>query len=107
MSEKVKLLEISEPGYHEALTLRGRGNPYQAEDLRQALRQAVTLSPRPTLDLSGLQECDTVTLQLLLAADKTAAGEGKPMVWGKLPDCVTSLAQRLGIGLKPEVQVEV
>jgi len=61
------------------LRIEGDMTIYRAAELRELLVEALQ-DPQPlALDLSGVTECDSAGLQLLLAAHATAAERGQPL----------------------------
>jgi anti-anti-sigma regulatory factor len=67
--------------------------------LKSALCQYVLNEPKLDLDLSAVDSCDAAGLQLLLAAEKTAAHLGKPYSLQSVSDAVTQSAAALGLTL--------
>ena len=54
------------------LHIAGECNIYRADELKQALLAALVDTPALDIDLSGVTEIDTVGIQLLMLAKKTA-----------------------------------
>jgi len=77
----------------------------RVEELRPQLLALLEM-PAPSLDLGGLTGCDTAGLQLLLAARRSAASDGKALALVNPPACLARLANTLGLASAfPEVQV--
>lgn len=60
-----------------ALRLSGALDIYAAGALREILLQQIESTPAVELDLSAVDACDVIALQLLCAARKSAVGAGK------------------------------
>ena len=58
----------------QALRIEGELSIVRAAEL-----QALLLAAPHTIDLSGVTECDSAGLQLLMAAKKAALAEGRPL----------------------------
>jgi hypothetical protein len=86
-------LEIQVGGPGEPLRLCGHANPYQAVELHARLCRYLLESARPSLDLSGLASCDTLSLQLLFAVN------GRAELAGAMPTCITERCAALGLPL--------
>ncbi len=65
-------MRISQPEPGNVLRITGNLDIGAAEPLHHALREALTLEPSVTLDLSEVGACDTAALQLLYAARRSA-----------------------------------
>ena len=64
---------------------------------RQSLMQALDIGAG-VFDLSGVAECDTAGVQLLLAAQKTAQALGTPLALCNASAPVRELFDRYGLG---------
>jgi anti-sigma B factor antagonist len=60
------------PASHSALRIEGEMTIYRAEELKQALFGPLLQAARLEVDLSGVTEVDSVGLQLLMLAKRTA-----------------------------------
>jgi anti-anti-sigma factor len=57
--------------------VRGELHISEAEELRKSLLEQLAQAPALTLDLSGVESCDTASFQLLCSLQKSAEKEGK------------------------------
>jgi len=71
----------------------------EVEELHRLLRDFVGAAPRPTVDLSGVETCDTAALQLLTAARKTAERAGKPFDFVGLSPAIRDVSAVLGLSV--------
>lgn len=69
------------------------------EELHRVLRDFVGAASRPTVDMSGVESCDTAALQLLTAARKTAERAGKPFDFVGLSPAIVDVSAVLGLSL--------
>jgi len=70
-----------------------------ANDLREALLDLVASEKRPRLDLGAVEACDTAAFQVLLAAQRDAAGAGRRPQIQSIPSSLSRTAASLGIAL--------
>jgi len=71
------------------------------EELHTVLRDFVRTAPSPTVDLSGVETCDTAMLQLLSSARKTAEQVSRPLEYVGLSDQILDACALLGLSLTP------
>jgi anti-anti-sigma regulatory factor len=69
------------------------------EQLHNVLRDFVSRDPRPTVDLSGVEACDTAALQLLTSGRKTAERAGKPFNYTGISIAILDASAVLGLSL--------
>jgi anti-anti-sigma factor len=81
------------------LKIAGHMRIDEVDSLKSALSQYVLNEPRLALDLSAVEYCDAAGLQLLLAAEKTAAHLHKPFALNAVSEAVTNSAAALGLTL--------
>lgn len=74
-----------------------------ADELQAALRDFVCDVSEPSVDLSGVDQCDTAALQLLCCARLTAERSSKPFVFSAVSDAIRETSAALGISLEPVV----
>ena len=75
-----------------ALRLSGTLRINDAEELLAAMRGCVSAAPRPAIDLSAVDACDTAALQLLCSAARVFHLVG-------VPDAVRDAAADLGLSI--------
>nr|AUN37513.1 hypothetical protein [uncultured bacterium] len=90
-------LQIIKSESDGTLQLAGALDIYSADALREALLQALRESSTVTLDLGAAESCDLVAVQLLCAAQRSAAAQGKPLVFHAVSTAVTEAATALGL----------
>lgn len=71
---------------------------YEVESLRQELLAGLEASSACRLDLSAVTQCDTAAVQVLLAAQRSAAGAGKTVTVGAMGTAVRTVFDDLGLG---------
>ncbi|SPE29287.1 hypothetical protein SBA3_1540005 [Candidatus Sulfopaludibacter sp. SbA3] len=79
------------------LTISGAAAIIDVAELRDALRGFIGEVPRPVLDLSQVDTCDTAVLQLLWAARKTAENSDKHLKLTGISETVQAAAAVLGL----------
>ena len=67
------------------------------EELRAALLDLLAAASDISVDLSGVEACDTAALQVLCYSGKTAVGRGKKLGFLGMPDAVVQTALELGL----------
>lgn len=76
-----------ESGESGRLTLRGDVTIQQAESLKEALLESISVSQRLELDMEKIERIDLSGLQLLCSAHRTLLSTGKDIqVIGAVPD---------------------
>lgn len=83
-----------------ALRLGGALDIYAADALREILLQQIETTPAVELDLSAVNACDVIALQLLCAAHKSAASSGKRFSVVSPSSAVAAAGATLGFDLK-------
>lgn len=71
-----------------------------AEQLRDALAKMLAATSRFTVDLSGVEACDTSTIQLFLSLGTTGARSGKTVQVAECSRAVLDTASGLGLSLR-------
>jgi len=90
-------LQVCDTDERVIITCEGVLDLSTAEDLRARLRAAVTRGAEVELLASGVQQIDTASLQLLCAAARELAAQGRPLrVTGASPPFLLA-ARRLGL----------
>jgi len=88
------------------LRLSGAVGISEGEALREALLRLIESTENPTVAMDGVTEVDVCTLQLLLAAQKSAAQSGKTLNWAGISKPFQQAANLAGMadlfGLKDE-----
>lgn len=79
------------------LKLEGTLNISIVEELRKALLDSLSAAPGLTLDLAGVDQCDTAALQVLYSGRKTAEQSGKRLVLQNLSGPVAGIIDALGL----------
>jgi anti-anti-sigma regulatory factor len=92
-------VEITKDESGQVLKIAGALGIGAGGELRNALRDFVCGSPRPIIDLSEVDVCDTAALQLLCSAGKTAERSGKPFELAGLSPAVRTTSAALGLPL--------
>jgi anti-anti-sigma factor len=82
---------------NEAFRLEGALDIYAADGLRQTLQACLASAGTITLDLGGVESCDTTGVQLLLAARATAAERRQTVQFRDVPEAVAACCRRLGL----------
>ncbi len=84
-------------GAGDTLTIAGAMTVQRAAELKGVLVAALARDGRVAIDLSRVTEADVCGLQLLCAAQRTAARSGKRLVFaGRVPDAVRRAAEAAG-----------
>jgi anti-anti-sigma factor len=86
-------------GAAACLAVEGEMTIYRAAELKPALLDTVRMHDAPALDLSAVTEFDSAGLQLLLMAQREAAGLGKPFALRAASPAVRAVFALLGIHL--------
>jgi anti-anti-sigma regulatory factor len=81
----------------KALEIAGSLDVYAAEQLRQTLIGDLRTAESPAVDLSAVESCDAVGIQLLCAARRSAEGYGKPVAFLNPSEPVRVLWTALGM----------
>lgn len=82
------------------LKLAGALDIYAADILREALLQQLQSVLTLDLDLSAVEVCDVVALQLLCSARKSAARGGKPFALVAVSPAVNAASAAVGLDLE-------
>ena len=98
-SETYMPIEIHSSDPALPMAIAGTADVYSAVELKDALLAYLQQAPEPALDLGGLDGCDTVGLQLLLSARKSARQNGAELLIDPLPLAVAEVCVRLGVDL--------
>ena len=77
--------------------LEGTLDIYSAENLRNTLADCLAGSDTITLDLGGVETCDTAGIQLLLAARVSASEQKKSVQFRDIPESIATCCRRLGL----------
>lgn len=77
--------------------LEGTLDIYSAERLLSTLADCLANSDTVTLDLGGVESCDTTGIQLLLSARVSAAEQKKSVQFRDIPEPVAACCHRLGL----------
>lgn len=80
---------------HDVLT--GEATIYRAADLKNELMELLDSASPIRIDLSGVPEIDSSGIQLLLAAKKAAAAQGKTLQFLAPSAGIRSVAALLGL----------
>jgi len=81
-----------------AIFVSGALEIYDVESLREVLLRELVARTELVLDLAGVTECDTAGAQLICAARKSAAENGKPFQLERPSSAFLTCCQRLGLG---------
>jgi ABC-type transporter Mla MlaB component len=84
----------------QVLILAGTLEIRMAGELQNALRDLVDEVPNPAVDLSGADECDVASFQLLCSACKTAERSGKHFQVIGASDAILDAGAALGLPLQ-------
>ncbi len=84
----------------QVLKLAGKLDIRVAQDLKIALQDFIAEKADCLLDLSGVETCDTATLQLLVSARKTVESAGGRFVLSALPEPVLLNGALLGLSFE-------
>jgi anti-anti-sigma factor len=95
-------VQITKDESGSVLKIQGTLDISIAEEFRKALCDFLGGAPSPTLDLSGVDACDTAALQLLYAARITAERSGKPLQFVGWSGAVANTAAALGLSAADE-----
>ena len=90
-------MQITKGENGSSLTLEGTLDISGAEELRQALVDLLDGNSSAVVELSGVSDCDTAVLQLLLAARRTAGRENKKLRFAALPGAVAAASAAIGL----------
>ncbi len=71
----------------------------EANSLRNALHDCLVAHSSIVLDLAEVEYCDTASLQLLIATNKSADQASKPFEFSSISDAVADVANSLGVKL--------
>ncbi len=77
--------------------LEGTLDIYSAERLQNTLADCLASSDTVTLDLGGVETCDTAGIQLLLSARVSASEQKKSVKFRDVPESVATSSPRLGL----------
>jgi anti-anti-sigma regulatory factor len=81
-------------------TLAGEWSIGNAEELRQLLAGYLEMGPEVTLDIAGVQACDTAALQLICSFQRSALERGVHVRIAAWPPAIVELAAALGLPLE-------
>jgi|GEM_PF-4951330 len=97
---------LSDVDGRAVLRLSGAVGISEGEALKEALLRLIESTENPTVAMDGVTEVDVCTLQLLVAAQKSAAKAGKSLNWADIPGPFQQAAELAGMadsfGLKDE-----
>ena len=79
------------------LTLQGSLDVYSADAVREALLNQLSEKGRFELDLRGIEQCDVIGIQLLLAARSSAVRSSRSFRILNTPPAVTAAAAGAGL----------
>lgn len=82
-----------------SLSLSGTLDIMTAHMLRESLLECFLGSPEVTVDLGGVEHCDTAGLQVLLAAEQSASLSGKPLRFCAISEPIAEVASALGFSV--------
>ncbi len=91
-------VQIDKDESGQMLMLTGMLEIKVARDLQMALEEFVQRDSGTSLNLSGVDGCDTTAIQLLLSAQKTAQSAGKELQITAASDPVREVVALLGVG---------
>jgi ABC-type transporter Mla MlaB component len=77
--------------------LEGTLDIYSAECLLRTLADCLASSDTITLDLGGVETCDTAGIQLLLSARVSASEQNKSVQFRDVPESIATCCRRLGL----------
>ena len=77
--------------------LEGALDLYSAERLLGTLTDCLASTSTVTLDLGGVESCDTSGIQLLLSARLSAAQQSKSVIFRDIPESIATCCSRLGL----------
>jgi anti-anti-sigma regulatory factor len=80
MDGETVVLQLEAGGASAVLTVKDELTIWKAAEIRRALLEALDRADRVELDLAAVAEADVAALQLLCAAHRSAAGQGKTLV---------------------------
>ncbi len=83
----------------ESLCLSGEVDSYAAAELHGKLGAYLAGSTRPRVDVSGLQACDILSLQLLYSAAASVPSELRTQLFSPFPECLMKSCVELGLPL--------
>jgi anti-anti-sigma factor len=90
-------VRVSKSESGSVLRIEGTLDISVAFELRDALRELLSGTSRPAVDLSDIGSCDTTALQLLFAARKTAHLSAKDLRLTGLSAAVAETCTALGV----------
>jgi anti-anti-sigma factor len=90
-------MQITQSAEGKVVHVAGELSLYTAHDLRDALATALARESALSVDLSGIETCDTAAIQVLCSAVMTAASAGKEIGITGAPAAVVDVSQSLGV----------
>lgn len=90
-------MHITKDESGSVLKIGGNLSIETTEELRAALLDLLAAASDISVDLSGVEACDTAALQVLCSSGKTAVGRGKKLGFLGMPDAVVQTALELGL----------
>lgn len=90
-------LTITQPDTTGPLKIAGTLDIYAAAALRDALAQCLSRQSALAVDLSGVEACDFVALQLLCSSRKSAEAAGKPFALIAVSEAFVQTGSSLGL----------
>jgi anti-anti-sigma factor len=88
----------------ERMELSGRLSIEQAREMHEALSEWLREAKQPELDLGGVEQCDTASLQMIYSVRRSALQAGKTVRLRSVSPAVMGLAEALGSGLDGELR---
>jgi anti-anti-sigma regulatory factor len=88
---------LSDVDGNEVLKLTGAVGIAEGAELKEALLRLIESTERPAIVLDEITEIDVCTLQLLLAAQKSAAQAGKTLDWAGISKPFQQAARLAGM----------
>lgn len=82
------------------LRIEGEWSIRNADELLRRFLEALAQSDRLILDFSGVQECDTTTLQLVCSLQNTVARTGQSIQIAAVSPVMQAAAATLGIRIE-------
>lgn len=90
-------MHITKDESGSVLKISGNLSIETTEELRAALLELLAAASGISVDLSGVEACDTAAFQVLCSTGKTAEGRGKKLEFVGMPDAVAQTALELGL----------
>lgn len=82
---------------HTVLKFQGKLSITHANEIRDALINAIGKKKRPEIDLGEVGEIDAAILQLLCSAIKSAEAKGGEIHWHRISDACLAAARMTGM----------